>query len=98
MLFMIQVFILICSYSVTVTVQKSEKINGKRNLKTDYCLFCSAKYRSNISKHYISIHKDEPKVKNILKLPLKSKERKKQLIKLQNDGNFKHNSEVSLIK
>ena len=78
-----------------VTVSGSPKILGKRNYaKADYCYFCKCQYLSKISKHFMSLHANEERVKKIMDLPKGSRERKRQLALLQNDGNHLHNCEV----
>ncbi len=73
----------------------SVSIQQKGSIKIDYCLYCDTEYKSNISKHYISMHSEEDEVVYILAIPKKSKRRKHLLKKLQNEGNFKHNTKVS---
>ena len=60
----------------------------------DFCLFCKNGYKSKISKHYESVHTLENEVQNILRLPLKSRDRKVAWMKLQNEGNYKDNVKV----
>lgn len=77
-----------------VTVQLSNNDSGKRKWdKVHYCLFCS-KSATNIRKHYFGVHKSEPEVRKILELPLRSKSRTVELLRLRNAGNYKHNIEV----
>ena len=68
---------------------------GKRNFsKPDYCLYCRNRYTSKISSHYLAVHDSETRVKKIKELPLRSKERKRQMLLLQNEGNHLHNCQV----
>ena len=68
---------------------------GKRSyIKPDYCFYCKNRYTSKISCHYLSVHGSEPRVAKIKELPTGSKERKRLMILLQNDGNHLHNCEV----
>ena len=82
-------------FETNILLSNPVSVNRKDAGKIDYCLFCNAEYKSNISKHYISIHEKEDRVLDILANPLKSKRRKYLLLKLQNEGNFKHNAMVS---
>ena len=77
-----------------VTVQLSNNEEGKRKWdKIHYCLFCS-KTATNIRKHYFGPHKSEPQVRKILDLPLKSRKRKVELLRLMNAGDYQHNMQV----
>ena len=70
--------------------------NGKRIYsKPDYCLFCKNMYLSKISAHYFAVHATEKQVMDIVELPTGSKERKRRMTLLQNEGNHLHNCEVS---
>ncbi|KAK7115637.1 hypothetical protein V1264_001471 [Littorina saxatilis] len=78
-----------------VTVAGDPTIDGKRNYqKPDYCLFCKGKYTSKISSHLLSVHCEEARVQAVTALPCGSKERKRVLGLLQNEGNHLHNTEV----
>lgn len=72
------------------------KKDGKRNYKRQFfCCFCKNSYRSKISKHILAVHGTEPEVLRIRSLQLKSTERKIALQKLQKEGNYYHNCDVS---
>ncbi|XP_005098712.2 uncharacterized protein LOC101849288 [Aplysia californica] len=78
-----------------VKIAGDPKSGSKRNYrKPDYCVFCKGMYVSKISAHYLSVHSKEAKVKDIVSLPIGSKERKRLMILLQNAGNHEHNCEV----
>jgi hypothetical protein len=62
--------------------------------KTHFCTFCGAKIRSKIARHILTVHKKEEKVRDVLLLPKRSKERMRLLHNLSNEGNFKHNISV----
>ena len=51
--------------------------------------------QKNISQHYRNCHIKEDKVEKIMSLPIRSKERNKLLMLLQNEGNHMHNTQVS---
>ena len=84
--------------SISVTVPVYEKRDGgERNYKKiDVCLYCEKEMKSKISVHYLSVHITETRVAAIALLPVKSKERKKQLARLQIDGNTQHNYRVCI--
>ena len=84
---------LFCLFMFTVTVERADTSDGKQS-KVDYCFYCNCRYRSNISKHYLAIHSSEVRVKKIIDMQKTSTARKKALIRLQNEGNFKHNMKV----
>ena len=78
-----------------MTVAGDPKVGGKRNYsKPDFCFVCKHKYESKISSHFFAVHADHPKVKQVLDYPPGSKERKRLLTLLQNEGNHEHNTEV----
>ena len=58
------------SFSVVVLGKDAEKL--------DYCLYCDTKYKSNISKHYLSVHADEDKVFEVIATPTKTMRMKKR--------------------
>lgn len=68
---------------------KSEANKYKR---LDYCFYCKKGLRSRISKHYVSRHKQEPRVDMAINSTGKGKA--SRLYALQQLGNFKHNCEV----
>ena len=83
-------------FLVTVHVETYESKEGKQNYeKLSYCCFCNNQYKSKISKHILAVHATEPEVLRISKLDLKSQERKISLQKLQKEGNYQHNCQVS---
>ena len=71
-----------------------KKEGGRNWSKPDYCLYCKQRYMSKISPHYMAMHSDETRVKEIEAFPSGSKERKRQLLLLQLEGNHNHNLEV----
>ena len=78
-----------------MTVAGDLKVEGKRNYsKLDYCSICKDKSESKISSPLFAVHAVHPKVKGILELPSGSKERKRLLMLLQNEGNHQHDTEV----
>lgn len=88
-----------CPFSVTFAGGPRKDTTGKRNYsKPDYCLYCKNRYTSKISTHYLAVHSTEPKVIAIKELPTGSKERKRLLTLLQNEGNHLHNLEVRNVK
>ncbi|XP_060598400.1 uncharacterized protein LOC132752133 isoform X2 [Ruditapes philippinarum] len=79
-----------------VNVEHYQSIDGKRNYsKKAYCYYCKNLYKSKISKHIFAVHAAETRVRKISKMELRSKERKAELQKLKNEGNFNHNVEVN---
>jgi hypothetical protein len=67
----------------------------KRNYrKADFCNYCETKVWSKISKHYLYVHAKEPEVEKLIQFPIGSKARKRALMLLQNEGNFRHNTKV----
>ncbi|XP_071830278.1 uncharacterized protein [Apostichopus japonicus] len=72
------------------TEKGSKRVYDKRNA----CLFCGKLLKVVIGRHYLSQHKDEVAVAQIMALPVGSRERKVKLDLLRNKGNFFHNEEV----
>jgi hypothetical protein len=70
----------------------SIKIQGTNNSK-DKRVWDKSKF-TNITKHYLWPHRNEPEVKMILDHPKKSKERSLDLLKLRNAGDFQNNMAV----
>ncbi|XP_050391798.1 uncharacterized protein LOC126810662 [Patella vulgata] len=62
--------------------------------KMNYCTFCGKGIRSKMSRHLLTVHGDEVRVRGIRHLPKRSKRRMADLEILANEGNFKHNVEV----
>ena len=50
---------------------------------------------TEISKHVAAVHCNEEKVKEACGLSVKSMERRVVFLKIQNEGNFLHNSKLS---
>jgi len=75
---------------------KKQKQNGCKQVydKVNYCTYCMKAISSKISRHLLCVHKEEPKVRDILTLPKKSKARTVKQELLFNEENFKHNLEV----
>ena len=67
----------------------------KNYSRLDYCYFCDKVVKYRVSKHYTAVHGDEKVMREILKKP--AKEKVKELAKMQNLGNFKHNRKVIII-
>ena len=94
---------LVCDNSQEqATSPTSTAIEGKRKPaegsktaydKKNFCTFCG-KCSTKISRHLLSVHKDEMRVRPILFLEKRSTERMVNLELLANEGNFKHNMEV----
>lgn len=77
-----------------VKLQLSKNEGGKRLFdKVEYCQYCQLAV-TNVSTHFVRKHKSEPEVKKILSLPPFSEERRREILKLRNAGNYKHNLEV----
>ena len=88
---------LLIVFLVSVSIAGDPKSGDKRNYrKPDYCLFCKGRYMSKISSHYLAVHGNEQKVKEVMELPSGSTERKRLLALLQNEGNHVHNCEVRM--
>ncbi|XP_051806867.1 uncharacterized protein si:dkey-13n15.2 isoform X2 [Acanthochromis polyacanthus] len=68
---------------------KSQRVYDKKN----YCLFC-AKPVGKMSRHLETLHSDRAEVAAIFQYPKHSRERRKILNKLVNQGNFEHNKIV----
>lgn len=62
-------------------------VNTKRKLKKDLCPLCFEEV-DHFARHVFNKHSDEEAVKKILKLPLKSKERRFAVMSLRKKGNF----------
>ena len=62
--------------------------------RLNFCKFCHKCLKGKISKHLLNIHKDEIKVKNIVRKRKGSKERRQLLGLLANKGNYLHNTTV----
>jgi hypothetical protein len=90
---------MVCLFFIPVRIEAYETREGKRNYsRTSYCLYCKEKYISKISKHLLSAHPNEASVREIRDLPIGSIARKIALQKLQKEGNYQHNVEVSIQK
>lgn len=76
-----------------VTVNVSNNLDVRKWDKIHFCLFCDAA-STNITKHYLGPHKEETEIQKILNLSLKSNERKLELLRIRNAGDFKHNTEI----
>ncbi|XP_052812935.1 uncharacterized protein LOC128240355 isoform X3 [Mya arenaria] len=82
-----------CFKNVYVESYKSN--DGKRNYsKKSYCYYCKNLYKSKMSKHLFAVHAAEPRVRKISQMEVKSKSKRAELQKLNNEGNFNHNVEV----
>lgn len=57
------------------------------------CFFCGKLLKMKMKRHLVSVHKDEPEVAKIMRLP-DGKEQQKELARLRNRGNFNYNTNV----
>ena len=62
--------------------------------KSNFCIFCEKEIHSKIARHLLTVHKDNPRMKDILKLAKRSRQRVNALHLLANEGNLKHNAGV----
>ena len=62
--------------------------------KMHFCVFCEKKIQCKISRHMLTVHKDEAKVAEILKMEKGSRRRRNALNLLANKGNLRHNVAV----
>ena len=53
---------------------------------------------AKLPRHFIKVHKDEPEVAALQRMPLKSERRRMYLRKLVNEGNYQHNRDVLTTK
>ena len=76
--------------------KKDKKKEGCKQVydKVNSCTFCEKMIKSKISRHILTVHKDEQRVYNILLLPGRSERRMIELEFIANEGNFKHNAKV----
>ena len=66
-----------------------------RTIRKDFCFFCKSYVRNtSFSRHLERNHSDQHEVQNILKLPEKTKERRRALKLLRQKGNFAHNKRI----
>jgi len=80
--------------SSSIVLQCTYNSSGSRVWdKQHFCFFCEES-STKVSKHYLGPHKKEPEVQKILSFPLKSSQRKLQLLKLRNSEDYTHNLEV----
>lgn len=78
----------------TVKLQLCKNAAGKRVWdKMHFCVFCEKGY-TNLTKHLLRKHKNEPELLQINSMSLNSKVRKDALLKLRNTGDYKHNLEI----
>ena len=80
--------------SFAVTIPTRSGVKGTR--RVDYCLYCNRKATFSILKHLSLSHRQEVEIKAAMREPKKSKERKLKIWKIVNQGNFKHNREVTI--
>ena len=79
------------TFAVQVPTYKKGK---KRDYRKDaFCLYCERLFTSKIAPHYLRMHVDKPLVQQIMKEKSQSK-REDLLYKLQQLGNYKHNTKV----
>ena len=70
------------------------KSNGKyRWNKQHACKFCP-KLVNKMSTHLIDVHSDISEVAEVLALPIGSKKRRREFIKIQDEGDYIHNTEI----
>lgn len=83
--------------SAKKTAISLQSANNKEGIrvwdKIHFCLFCEIS-STNITKHVLKKHKEEPQVREILMHQKKSKARKILIKKLNNAGDYKHNMKV----
>lgn len=65
----------------------------KNVTKRHFCFFCK-KPKSRVQKHWRVVHKKEPEIEEILKLPVESKQRKAKEIELKRLGDYENNQSV----
>lgn len=71
-------------------VEKSS-VKSKRNC----CVFCM-KLQSQLARHFVTVHCDQPEVKLFSSLPKRHEERRKLIENLRKQGNFKFNTCVKI--
>lgn len=77
-----------------VTVPLYKKVAGTRQYsKADYCLYCKQALKSKVSRHYLAVHANKASVEDIIGTDDCAK-RKVLLYRLQQLGNFEHNTKV----
>ncbi|KAG7465900.1 hypothetical protein MATL_G00159130 [Megalops atlanticus] len=81
-----------CKLISVQAVSKTPDGNRVYN-KKHYCMFCF-KSLSRMARHLEQVHSNEPEVAKALLFPKRSRERKIQLQRLRNRGNFVHNVDV----
>jgi hypothetical protein len=59
--------------------------------RINFCLFCGLKFGDRILRHLVNKHPDSEQVQEFLKLPKRSKQRRRITTKLRNLGNYNHN-------
>jgi hypothetical protein len=78
----------------SVTVLTANNHGGIRKWdKQNYCIYCMKPF-SKLALHFEQKHFTETAIKQAFSLPKKSTERKLLLMKLTNDGDYAHNTEV----
>lgn len=75
------------------TIKVMEK-HGENGPIFHYCTFCGEKKFGSITNHFVTDHKGEEHVSQIVELPQNSEERKIRLSVLLHDGDYKHNLNV----
>ena len=60
------------------------------DIKTHFCLWCQ-KGHAQIWRHYITIHRDQPQIEELLNHQKKSPQRNHILRKLQREGDYENN-------
>lgn len=76
-----------------MTVPIYAKVGGSRRnyRKSDYCYYCEKEITSKIARHYIQQHADRHLVQKVI---TDGSDRKILLYKLQQLGNYRHNTQV----
>ncbi|XP_029171322.1 uncharacterized protein LOC114940736 [Nylanderia fulva] len=70
---------------------ETSKMKSKRN----YCVFCK-KLQTQLARHLVTVHRNEPQVKKFAILPKKHPERLQIIDAIWKNGNFKFNTKAEL--
>jgi predicted transcriptional regulator len=83
------------NHKKTMTKQQKTGVESKKRCydKVLACFFCKKLLKMKMKRHLVTVHKTEPEVVHILKLP-DLKQREIEFARLVNRGNFLHNTEV----
>lgn len=83
---------IVLNFVLVIVPIYEKKDNGRNYSKTDHCYYCNKVIGSKISKHLLKMHTDRVAVQEIIQSS--GEHRGKLLYKLQQLGNYKHNTEV----